>query len=104
MFFPNQNTNDAEYCEQCKFCSDAGRWCGRLATLRGSKLANPLHRTSSEADVGGYEKQLNSFEATWVREPLIVNAARLVDENADPRETYPPAVFVSSRFNYTYSH
>lgn len=103
VFFPNQNTNDPEYCEQCNFCSDAGRWCGRLATSQSSTLPNPLHRTASEVDVGGYEKQLNSFNATWVREPLIVHTARLVDENSDPREPYPPAVFVSSRFASTYT-
>jgi hypothetical protein len=95
LFFPHQNTNDPEYCDQCRFCSQAGKWCGRLATSQSLKLPNPLFNSASEVDIGRYERQLAPFNATWVKEPLIVNAARVVHENIDPREPYPPGVFVS---------
>jgi hypothetical protein len=42
------------------------------------------------------------FNATWVQEPLIVNTARVSNDNLVPREReqFVPAVFVSMLLNW----
>lgn len=91
---------ESEYCDQCRFCSQQGRWCGRRPVSQSIKIPKQVHRSASEKE-SGFEKQFKSFNATWVQEPLIVNAAHVSDENSDPREPFQPAVFVGFRSRTT---
>ncbi|KAE8551725.1 hypothetical protein TMatcc_001705 [Talaromyces marneffei ATCC 18224] len=108
FFAYNHDPNaEAEYCEQCQFCSASSKWCGRVSSNQVVKLPRSF-LDDSPSDMGLYGSQylnnpnnLNNLKvqlpnATWVQDPLIVNAAHIsfANEHATPRDQqFQPAVF-----------
>ena len=112
FFAYNHDPNaEAEYCEQCQFCSASSKWCGRIPsnqivksprsflddTLSDTGLygASYLNNMNTPSNLNNMKVQLPN--ATWVQDPLIVNAAHIsfMDENLTPRDQqFQPAVFV----------
>ncbi|KAF3402386.1 hypothetical protein DPV78_004314 [Talaromyces pinophilus] len=111
FFAYNHDPNaEAEYCEQCQFCSASSKWCGRVPSNQIVKLprsflddtlsdtglygASYLNNMNNPSNLGNMKVQLPN--ATWVQDPLIVNAAHIsfMDENLTLRdEQFQPAVF-----------
>lgn len=115
FFAYNHDPNaEAEYCEQCQFCSASSKWCGRVPSNQIVKLPRSfLDDTPSDTGLYGASylnnmnlSNLNNMRvqvpnATWVQDPLIVNAAHIsfMDENFTPRDQqFQPAVFVRLPF------
>lgn len=76
---------EAEYCEQCQFCSASSKWCGRLPSNQIVKLPRSfLDDTLSDTGLYGaeYLSSMNDVkvqapDATWVQDPLFVSAAHI---------------------------
>jgi hypothetical protein len=99
-YFQYKKNADAEYCEQCQFCSVSSRWCGRLPSNQAVKVPRSFLDSPSELGVSGLygaDWKMPLPHATWVQEPLIVNSVQVLDENGEPRDadSLEPAVFVS---------
>ncbi|EED15205.1 hypothetical protein TSTA_046590 [Talaromyces stipitatus ATCC 10500] len=95
---------EAEYCEQCQFCSVGAKWCGRYPSNDQTVVKMPrsfLDSTPSDYEglYGLPELKVQLPHATWVQDPFVVNAAQVVNGGAVPREQeqqFQPAVFSHS--------
>ncbi|CRG88034.1 hypothetical protein PISL3812_05059 [Talaromyces islandicus] len=94
-YFHYEKLSEAEYCEQCQFCWALSRWCGRLPGSEVEKPPMSSQQNISTAGFTGTQKKIPFPNATWVREPLMVNAARVFDDNflQREREQFVPTVF-----------
>lgn len=94
--YKNDPNCEAEYCEQCQFCSASSKWCGRLSSDQTIRKPRSFLDTPSKPELCGVpDLQVQLPGAIWVHEPLIVNPVHVEDGNGVHEQQFSPAVFVS---------